>query len=164
MGNLSMDETQNKIRLELLPEAVDGVYTNFSVITHTTGEFIIDFARITPGKPVARVYSRIIMSPTNFKLFKHAIDENLTNYELKYGKINIEGIDSIPKVEQQPNSQAETAKENETKDSKEDTNEKDIIDLKKRRDQFKKLFGVEKEKAQSKKEKKAEEDVIVDEN
>lgn len=81
---------ERKIRLELTPEAMDGVYTNFSVITHTTGEFVIDFARIVPGKPVARVYSRIIMSPINFKLFKQAVDENLANYELKHGKISVD--------------------------------------------------------------------------
>jgi hypothetical protein len=81
---------EQKLRLELTPEAMDGVYTNFSVITHTTGEFIIDFARVVPGKTVAKVYSRIIMSPINFKLFKQAVDENLSNYEKKHGNINYE--------------------------------------------------------------------------
>jgi hypothetical protein len=89
--------SEKKIRLELTPEAVDGIYTNFSVITHTTGEFIIDFARSVPGKDVAKVYSRIIMSPINFKLFKQAVDQNLVNYELKQGKINLDASDEQPK-------------------------------------------------------------------
>ncbi len=90
---------QNRLKLELTPEALDGIYTNFSVITHTTGEFIIDFARTVPGKSVAKVYSRIIMSPINFKLFKQAVEENLDNYELKHGKINVSGSYTEPKLE-----------------------------------------------------------------
>ncbi len=90
---------QNRVKLELTPESLDGVYTNFSVITHTTGEFIIDFARTVPGNSIAKVYSRIIMSPINFKLFKKAVEENLINYELKHGDINIDGSYTTPRLE-----------------------------------------------------------------
>lgn len=101
---------ESKLRLELTPEAVDGVYTNFSVITHTGGEFIIDFARTVPGKSVAKVYSRIIMSPINFKLFSQAVSENLQNYERKFGKIN-SAIKSDEKKDRLPDVKIEMIEE-----------------------------------------------------
>jgi hypothetical protein len=39
------------------------------------------------------------MSPINFKLFKQAVEENLVNYELKHGKINISGTYSKPALD-----------------------------------------------------------------
>lgn len=122
-----------KIRLELTPEAMDGKYTNFSVITHSTGEFIIDFARVVPGKPVAKVYSRIIMSPINFKLFKKAIDENLENYELKNGRISLEGVSGVA----------------EPKDFISDNSDYvETLNIEERKNEFKKLFGIDKDKKQ----------------
>jgi hypothetical protein len=118
---------ERKIRLELTPDAMDGIYTNFSVLTHTSGEFVIDFARIVPGKPVAKVYSRIIMSPINFKLFKQAVDQNLANYELKNGRINTEGFDA-PSPLNNGNQEEITAQSS------------DVI---KRKEEFKKLFGID---------------------
>ena len=117
-----------KIRLELTPDAMDGIYTNFSVITHTSGEFVIDFARIVPGKPVAKVYSRIIMSPINFKLFKQAVDQNLANYELKNGRINTEGFGKPSSLNSEEGGEEITAQSS------------DVI---KRKEEFKKLFGIE---------------------
>jgi len=76
-----------QIQIELPPEIADGIYANLAVITHSTSEFVIDFARITPGSPKAKVQGRIIMTPINAKLLMKTLDDNITKFEAKFGDI-----------------------------------------------------------------------------
>ncbi|MCX7820559.1 MAG: DUF3467 domain-containing protein [Brevinematales bacterium] len=62
-------------------------YSNFAIVSHSPEEFVIDFATILPGKEEAKVVSRIIMTPKNFKNFVMAINNNLKNYEDQFGEI-----------------------------------------------------------------------------
>ncbi len=62
-------------------------YSNFVIVSHSPEEFVIDFATILPGKEEAKVTSRIIMTPKNFKNFVVAINNNLKNYENQFGEI-----------------------------------------------------------------------------
>ncbi|MEJ5285489.1 MAG: DUF3467 domain-containing protein [Brevinematia bacterium] len=62
-------------------------YSNFAIVSHSPEEFVIDFAAILPGKEEAKVVSRIIMTPKNFKNFVMAINNNLKNYEEQFGEI-----------------------------------------------------------------------------
>ena len=51
-----------------LPEQVaEGHYSNLAIISHSTSEFILDFAAILPGLPKAKVKSRIILTPEHAK-------------------------------------------------------------------------------------------------
>ena len=49
----------------------------------------MDFTRIFPGIPKAKVHSRIIMTPQHTKLFLNAMKENIQRYENQYGEIVI---------------------------------------------------------------------------
>jgi hypothetical protein len=63
-------EDQNKagqINIELDEETAQGVYSNLAVITHSSSEFVIDFVRIMPGIPKAKVKSRVILTPEHAK-------------------------------------------------------------------------------------------------
>ena len=44
-----------ELDLELDSEIADGIYSNLAIISHSTSEFIVDFATILPGllKPTA---------------------------------------------------------------------------------------------------------------
>jgi len=86
-----MDENKNKKQLKIeLPESkADGDYSNFSVISHSGAEFVIDFARIMPGAPKAEVKSRIIMTPMHAKTLLFTLQENIAKYESKFGEIKI---------------------------------------------------------------------------
>jgi len=53
----------NEIQIELSDEIAQGIYSNLAVISHSTSEFVIDFIRIVPGVPKAKVKSRIILTP-----------------------------------------------------------------------------------------------------
>ena len=84
-------EQQRKINIELGEKEAEGIYSNFVLITHTTSEFILDFARLVPGVPKAKVYSRIIMTPQHAKSLEKVLSENIEKFENKFGKINIPG-------------------------------------------------------------------------
>ena len=79
-------QTQRQIQIEL-PGDLEATYSNFVVISHSPSEMILDFARVLPNMPKARVYARIVMTPMNAKLLHKALGENLGKYEDKFGQI-----------------------------------------------------------------------------
>lgn len=82
----------NQLNIELTDDIAQGVYSNLAVITHSSAEFILDFVRIMPGIPKAKVKSRIILTPEHAKRLMGALQDNITKYEAMHGKIkNTEG-------------------------------------------------------------------------
>lgn len=89
-----MDEVQKQgqINIELGEKEAEGNYSNLAIISHSGAEFIIDFTRILPGVPKAKVHSRIIMTPQHSKLFLNAMKDNIERYEAQYGEIKLSGM------------------------------------------------------------------------
>jgi hypothetical protein len=83
------ENKQHGIDLELDAEVAQGHYSNLAIISHSTSEFILDFAAILPGLPKAKVKSRIILTPEHAKRLMLSLQENITRYENNVGKINI---------------------------------------------------------------------------
>jgi hypothetical protein len=81
-------QRQMKVNIEIPPE-LDATYANFAVISHSPSEIIIDFARILPNSPKARVHARIVTTPLNAKLLLNALNDNLKRYETQYGEIRL---------------------------------------------------------------------------
>ena len=87
-----MDEQanqENQINIELSEEVAEGTYSNLAVITHSNTEFVLDFIRLMPGVPKARVKSRIILTPEHAKRFMRALEENVEKFEALNGRIKI---------------------------------------------------------------------------
>lgn len=82
------NNNENQVNIELTDETAVGVYSNFSIITHSPSEVVCDFIQLMPGMPKGKVRSRVIMSPQNAKRFMHALIENVQKYEQNYGMIN----------------------------------------------------------------------------
>ncbi|MBQ5700893.1 MAG: DUF3467 domain-containing protein [Alistipes sp.] len=80
---------ENKIEFELDPAVVSGHYSNFVVIAHSPSEVILDFAAMLPGMMKPRVSDRIILSPEHAKRLLLSLQENLANYERKFGEIKL---------------------------------------------------------------------------
>lgn len=72
-----------------LPGDLEAIYANFALITHSPSEVILDFARVLPGAPKARVHARLVMTPMNAKGLYRALGENLDNYEKQFGAIKL---------------------------------------------------------------------------
>lgn len=82
-----MDENKNEINIELTEDIADGIYSNLVLISHSGSEFILDFIRIVPGMPKAKVHSRVIMAPPHAKGLLRALGENIDKYEAQFGEI-----------------------------------------------------------------------------
>ena len=82
---------QQEINIELGEKEAEGIYSNLAIISHSPAEFVIDFTRILPGVPKARVHARIIMTPQHAKLFLRALGDNLQKFEAQYGEVKIDG-------------------------------------------------------------------------
>lgn len=82
-----------QINIELDEKVSSGEYANFVVVTHSTAEFVLDFTRILPGVPKAKVHSRIIMAPQHVKAFLGALNDNIKKFEAKHGKIKMPSRD-----------------------------------------------------------------------
>jgi hypothetical protein len=89
---MTMNEKENKqhgLQLELPQEVAQGEYANFAIITHSSSDFIVDFARVLPGVPKAQVKSRVILAPEHAKRLLGALQENILRYEREFGPITI---------------------------------------------------------------------------
>ena len=60
---------------------------NCFILNSVKTEFVLDFTRILPGVPKAKVHSRIIIAPPHAKTFLKALNENVSKFESKHGEI-----------------------------------------------------------------------------
>ena len=80
--------SNRQMRLEI-PANLSATYSNAVIVSQTTSEIVLDFLQIMPNDPRARVQTRVVMTPTNAKLFLKALETNLTRYEEKHGEISV---------------------------------------------------------------------------
>jgi len=89
-----MNQTKNpkgqQINIELGEKEAEGIYSNLAIITHSPAEFIIDFTRVVPGVPKAKVYARIISTPQHAKMLLKALKENIDKFEARFGEIKMD--------------------------------------------------------------------------
>jgi len=84
-----MSQQKHQIDVELDQEVSQGQYANLAIISHSTSEFVLDFAAVLPGVPKAKVKSRIILSPEHAKRLLLSLQENVGRYEKNVGPIEI---------------------------------------------------------------------------
>jgi hypothetical protein len=84
-----MEDTNQsqQLDIELSEEIAEGIYSNLAIITHSQSEFVIDFIKIMPGVPKARVKSRILLTPQHAKRLVKALTDNIQKFEQLNGKI-----------------------------------------------------------------------------
>lgn len=92
------ENNQNRIEIELSEEIAQGNYSNLAIISHSPSEFVVDFVRVVPGAPKAKVKSRIILSPDRAKALLQALNDNIDKYEQAYGKIKTFNQKNIPNM------------------------------------------------------------------
>jgi hypothetical protein len=80
-----------QINIELGEKEAEGIYSNLAIITHSPAEFVIDFTRVLPGIPKAKVHARIITTPQHAKLLLNALRDNIDKFEHTFGEIKIQG-------------------------------------------------------------------------
>ena len=85
-----MNDKENQIQIELPENVAEGTYSNLAVIAHSSSEFVIDFVRIMPGVPKAKVQSRVILTPEHAKRLLYALNDNIKRFESQNGTIDLE--------------------------------------------------------------------------
>ena len=83
------EKKQQGLQIELTPDVAQGQYANFAIITHSSSDFVIDFARVLPGLPKAPVKSRVVLAPEHAKRLMFALQENIGRYEAQFGPISL---------------------------------------------------------------------------
>ena len=78
---------EQKLNINIAPDKAQGVFANLALIAHTPTEFVMDFAQIMPGIQQANVVSRIVITPDQAKKILLALQNNIAQYEKKFGKI-----------------------------------------------------------------------------
>lgn len=82
---------ENQINIELTEEVAEGIFSNLAMIAHSNGEFVVDFIRMMPGVPKAKVKARIIITPDHAKRLLAALKDNIKKYEEAFGPISDQG-------------------------------------------------------------------------
>lgn len=90
------ENPNNQLNIELSEEVAEGVYSNLAIITHSNSEFVVDFVRIMPGVPKAKVKSRIVLTPQHAKRLMRALGENVSKFEQVHGVIKDNEGHAIP--------------------------------------------------------------------
>ena len=81
------NKNPSEINIELTEEIAEGIYSNLAIITHSNSEFVVDFVKMLPGTPKAKVKARIILTPQHAKRLMNALIENVGKFEKVHGKI-----------------------------------------------------------------------------
>jgi hypothetical protein len=84
------EQNENQINIELSEEISEGIYSNLAIITHSSSEFVLDFIRVMPGVPKAKVKARIILTPEHAKRLLTALEDNIEKFENVHGRIKIQ--------------------------------------------------------------------------
>ena len=87
MENGNLNPEGQELSIELTEETAEGIYSNLAIITHSNTEFVVDFVRIMPGVPKAKVKSRIILTPEHAKQLMKALQDNINRFEAANGAI-----------------------------------------------------------------------------
>lgn len=76
-----------QIQIQVDASEAKDFYANLVLIAHSPSEFILDFARMLPGTPKAKLCARIIMTPQNAQVLMKGLEARVKAYETQYGKI-----------------------------------------------------------------------------
>ena len=85
--NAPFQEVDDQINIELPEEIAEGEYANLAMIAHSSSEFVVDFIRLMPGLPKAKVKARIVLTPEHAKRLLAALADNINKFESHYGPI-----------------------------------------------------------------------------
>lgn len=90
------NQNQNQLNIELPEDVAEGTYSNLAIISHSNAEFVIDFIRVMPGVPKAKVKSRVLITPQHAKRLMKALADNIHKYEQQFGAIDDNDMPVMP--------------------------------------------------------------------
>lgn len=91
MNDQNNPKKEQKFNIELPEDQADGHYSNLAIINHSPSEFVVDFVSVMPGRPKAKVQSRIVLTPEHAKRLVKALSDNVAKFEKQHGEIKDSG-------------------------------------------------------------------------
>ena len=87
-----MQTKDMKIEVKIDEETARGTFANYTNISHTPEEFVMDFLFVHPAPPpgFGKLLSRMILTPAHAKRLLAALAENVGKYEEQFGEITIQ--------------------------------------------------------------------------
>lgn len=89
-------KNQKQLNIELPEEVAEGTYSNLAIISHSHSEFVLDFIRMMPNMPKAKVKSRIVLTPMHAKRLMKALADNVKKFEAQFGSIDEPDVPPFP--------------------------------------------------------------------
>lgn len=96
----------NQLNIELPEELAEGIYSNLAIISHSHTEFVVDFVRMMPNVPKAKVKSRVVLTPVHAKRLLKALADNVKKYEAQFGPVSEPEGPQFPPMNFTPTAQA----------------------------------------------------------
>ena len=92
-----------QVQVQMDDTDIETVYANFSNVSGTREEFMVDFGmssvRRTGGTKVSvKLTKRILLSPYTTKRLAQLMNQVVSSYEAKFGTIEITRREDVPKV------------------------------------------------------------------
>ncbi len=84
-----MKQEEQEFKIEVPESLEDGMYSNLAVVMHSQSEFVLDFVHIKPNNNVAKVKSRVLLTPDNMKRLMRSLQSNVQAFEQEYGVIRL---------------------------------------------------------------------------
>jgi hypothetical protein len=85
-----------QLQVEIDPVTANGAFVNSALVNHTETEFTLDLIYIQPQGPKATVRARAITTPKHMKRLLHAIQDNISKYEARFGAIDLGDTPHFP--------------------------------------------------------------------
>jgi hypothetical protein len=87
-----------KIEIKIDESIAVGRFSNFTNISHSADEFVMDFVFIHPSPPpgFGKMVSRILMTPAHAKRLLETLKKNLGEYESRFGDIRLDSGQGVP--------------------------------------------------------------------
>ena len=89
--NAKGPQQQQRITIDLNEKEAEGIYSNLTLISSNPAEFVLDFARMVPGLPKAKVHARIITTPQAAKGLMKSLTAHIERWEAAHGEIKLAG-------------------------------------------------------------------------
>lgn len=90
------DPSALQLQIEIDPVTANGVFVNLAMVNHTETEFTLDLMYLQPQQPKAVVRARAITTPKHLKRLLHALQDNVSRYEARFGAIELGDAPHFP--------------------------------------------------------------------
>jgi hypothetical protein len=85
-----------QLQIEIDAATANGMFVNMALVNHTENEFTLDLIYVQPQAPKGIVRARAITTPKHMKRLLLAIQNNIAQFEGRFGTIDLGDAPNFP--------------------------------------------------------------------